>query len=885
MAAYKKAKANKNFKAYVKTVRKLVGKKIKEVEIAPYFNTRYDEKVAANEIRKAIKGKSASELAVYIESVDEAILWADGSDKPVKTGQRVKADQDYPTKDMDNKDVEIKKGTKGKVSYINSQGEIHIKWANGKETHDMMNSEYTDYVIRESEDDGSDFSGALDEFARPKGATKGSAVFILHSQGEKEYEVAYSVTGDPRLGAQIMKGRLNKAEAEKLGKRLAEKWDVPLRNFVRKGKWPKITYVLQTESVDESVKSLLKDWKKIKTVSDLKSTIKSVAAELRKTGKGDLADKFEARLKKIPAKMDKEAINYVLMALSKEVGLIESEDLDEGRMQSVSLSGSFDVADVKAAIAALTSGARLWKDEDGYHFNVRKTSAYPKLLKRLKELGAKVKETEFVAEGLDEYKPGSPLDVAEKREAALVAGIKAFAKKYKLGPIEKAKLRIDARGQITLLQKMSGPASYVQDAEIPDAVKQRVALAVDGAKKTFLKGQNEMSGRWITLNHFGWEKLLRAEKLLKESEEDLDEGDIFRGVWPPKDFPKAKKALMSKAMLRKVIQSRSNPAMAWSDLYTNKAEENMRRYLHGYLMKTYGRSPGDALEFLKKFTDAEIKEMTATARKAFGPKGPKESVEDDRSDFSESPAKQIEDLLGLDWMDEDYDLGALLEGHGGEMAHFSATFDVPLESIPEIAALMEIDSNPNTIASFAKKNKGHFTVYSDLGQGRGANKDKLVLSSGKYRNNKTKEVGKEDKEKAEQLAATIKKKFNVATSARVSNGYAYVNISVLKRPGGGGTGYAAESVDEASTEEKAKEVANNRSALAKRLADAKAVLTREVQKEFGKGKLDFANKRLVSDGGDMALQWVLRTQPEEPVGPKNQQTNRGPASASTRRRR
>lgn len=834
-AALRKAhQSGAQFVAYAKEIRKGVGKKVKVVEIAPYFNANYSPSVVIKEIKKRFKEMPASEIKLYVESVDEGILWGDGSNKLVKKGQKVKAVQTYHTKDMDgDKDVTIKKGTKGKISHVVwDSGEVHVKWANGKETYDMMNSEYTDYVVRESEGDGSDFSEPLDEIVRPKGTTKGSAVFILHNQGEKEYRVAYSVTGDPRLGAQIMKGRLKKAEAEKLGKKLADRWKLPLRVFTVKGDWPHLTYVLQNESLDEAkftdvtgsdprkalidagIKSIEKSpqWKKASKsekatiVSKMNTYIKAnvvkgervLALDLTKAGGG----KFRMVLPKGKKESNKPYNPF-------------AESVDEGRMQSVSLSGSFDVADVKAAIAALTSGARLWKDKGGYHFNTRKTSAYPKLLKRLKALGATVVEesldeaakikfvmvnaqsgkvnTKVAAksmtkkeqsdanrmliqrgqkstvwypekwtdgkkvtkagekaatsrvdpfESLDEYKAGSPLDVAEKREAALVAGIKAFAKKYKLGPIEKTKLRIDARGQMTLLQKMSGTASYVQDAGIPDAVLQRVALAVDGAKKTFLKGQNEMSGRWIKLNHFGWEKVLRKEKLLKE---DLDEGDIFRGVWPPKDFPKAKKALMSKATLRKVIKSRSNPAMAWSDLYTNKAEENMRRYLHGYLMKTYGRSPGDATEFLKQFTDAEIKEMTATARKAFGRKGPKESVEDDRSDFS----------------------GALDE-----------------------------EKTPAAIASGVKGMKGYFDVYSDLGQGRGATKHKIVLSSGKNRNNKTKQVGKEDKEKADELAAKIKSRFNVKTSVRVSNGYAYVNVSVLKRPDGSSTGYTPESSDE-----------------------------------------------------------------------------------------
>ncbi len=122
------------------------------------------------------KGKSASgpkldseEPDEDDEEIDEATLWADGSNKTVKKGQQVKASQNYPTVDMDGKDVTVKKGAKGKVTYVGSQGEVHVKWANGKETTDIMNAEYTAYVVRESEEaeaeEGtpSDFRRALPE--------------------------------------------------------------------------------------------------------------------------------------------------------------------------------------------------------------------------------------------------------------------------------------------------------------------------------------------------------------------------------------------------------------------------------------------------------------------------------------------------------------------------------------------------------------------------------------------------------------------------------------------------------------------------------------------------------------------------------------------------
>lgn len=78
-----------------------------------------------------------------------------------------------------------------------------------------------------------------------------------------------------------------------------------------------------------------------------------------------------------------------------------------------------------------------------------------------------------------------------------------------------------------------------------------------------------------------------------------------------------------------------------------------------------------------------------------------------------------------------------------------------------------------------------------------------------------------------------------------------------------------------TNEEKAIELANDRKALKKRLLGAKGVLLAEYSKRFTKNRFDFKNKRLVSEDGELALQWTLRRNPTEPPSYKNQQTSVG----------
>jgi len=77
-----------------------------------------------------------------------------------------------------------------------------------------------------------------------------------------------------------------------------------------------------------------------------------------------------------------------------------------------------------------------------------------------------------------------------------------------------------------------------------------------------------------------------------------------------------------------------------------------------------------------------------------------------------------------------------------------------------------------------------------------------------------------------------------------------------------------------SNEEKALTLAADRSALRKRLNEARAVLTPSIQRFFRNSFFDFEHRRLVGDRG-LALQWLLRPLPELPISSGNQQTNRG----------
>ena len=60
----------------------------------------------------------------------------------------------------------------------------------------------------------------------------------------------------------------------------------------------------------------------MRTVTELKARLMTTCKTLRHDGKIELAEKWESRLKNIPAKMSKEAINHVLFSACFEAGEI-----------------------------------------------------------------------------------------------------------------------------------------------------------------------------------------------------------------------------------------------------------------------------------------------------------------------------------------------------------------------------------------------------------------------------------------------------------------------------------------------------------------------------------------------------------------------------------
>lgn len=69
-------------------------------------------------------------------------------------------------------------------------------------------------------------------------------------------------------------------------------------------------------------------------------------------------------------------------------------------------------------------------------------------------------------------------------------------------------------------------------------------------------------------------------------------------------------------------------------------------------------------------------------------------------------------------------------------------------------------------------------------------------------------------------------------------------------------------------------LAADKKRLRKRLQDARSVLTTETARRFGKGKFDFAGRRLIGNNG-LILQWQTRQFPNRPEDYNNQQTTVG----------
>ena len=69
-------------------------------------------------------------------------------------------------------------------------------------------------------------------------------------------------------------------------------------------------------------------------------------------------------------------------------------------------------------------------------------------------------------------------------------------------------------------------------------------------------------------------------------------------------------------------------------------------------------------------------------------------------------------------------------------------------------------------------------------------------------------------------------------------------------------------------------LASNPAKLRKRLHEARSVLTAVGRKAFGRGRFDFHGRRLIGNNG-LALQWLTRPEPDQPVNYRNQQTTVG----------
>lgn len=76
-------------------------------------------------------------------------------------------------------------------------------------------------------------------------------------------------------------------------------------------------------------------------------------------------------------------------------------------------------------------------------------------------------------------------------------------------------------------------------------------------------------------------------------------------------------------------------------------------------------------------------------------------------------------------------------------------------------------------------------------------------------------------------------------------------------------------------ERKAEAVGENPKSLLRRLNEARSCLASDWKDSFKNARFDKANKRLVSSCGCYALEWRLRTEPDEPVSYENQQTATG----------
>lgn len=102
-------------------------------------------------------------------------------------------------------------------------------------------------------------------------------------------------------------------------------------------------------------------------------------------------------------------------------------------------------------------------------------------------------------DGSDGDRGDSPWEQGRRREQAILAGIRQLAEQHDVGPL--APMRIDAAGNITMLQNMINSVTYERDEGLSDELRE-LARGYDPHYR------GEVSGRWIKLNHFVWEKML-----------------------------------------------------------------------------------------------------------------------------------------------------------------------------------------------------------------------------------------------------------------------------------------------------------------------------------------------------------------------------------------
>jgi len=109
----------------------------------------------------------------------------------------------------------------------------------------------------------------------------------------------------------------------------------------------------------------------------------------------------------------------------------------------------------------------------------------------------------------------------KKREEIICNAIRKMAEEWGVGPIREP-LRIDARGDITMIQGMKGENNYINPKAInPDLVEIAVKYAGYAVGEI---GHN----RWIKLNHFAWEKMLSGMGLLPRR--TIDEEEFLKDI-------------------------------------------------------------------------------------------------------------------------------------------------------------------------------------------------------------------------------------------------------------------------------------------------------------------------------------------------------------------